>query len=145
MKHKIIGLDENLITDKIELLNNVYHAHCHLKKSVVYCPNCGLKTSSIHSKYRTSFYDLPIQGKPVLIILTKLKYICRNRKCSTKTFTISTDFISPKGKKTKRLIKAIVNLNKDMSSIQTSKNLKDMGIIAKKSAICSYLKKNTNN
>ena len=39
---------------------------------------------------------------------------------------------APKGRKTKRLIKTIVNLNKDMSSIQASKDLYDMGIIAKK-------------
>ena len=32
-----------------------------------------------------------------------------------------------------------------MNSVQTSKNLKELGIIAKKSAICNYLKKNENN
>ena len=36
-------------------------------------------------------------------------------------------------------------INKDISSIQASKDLHDMGIIAKKSSICNYLKKNQNN
>jgi len=142
MSNKIEGLDPRLITDKIELIDGVYIASCHLKKTTTYCPVCGKKTNSVHSMYHSKFYDLPIQGIPVLIDLEKKKYLCRNKDCNTKTFTEKIDFISPKGRKTKRLIKTIVNLNKDLSSVQTSKDLLNMGIIAKKSAICNYLKKN---
>ncbi len=87
---------------------------------------------------------MPIQEIPVLIELERKKYICRNKECPTKTFIEKVDFISPKGRKTNRLIKTIVNLNKDMSSIQASKDLRDMGIIAKKSSICKYLKNQNN-
>lgn len=140
MASKIVGLNPRLITDNIELVDGIYLASCHLRKTTVFCPNCGKKTRSIHSIYYSKFYDLPIQEIPVLIKLERKKCICR-KKCSIKTFIENVDFISPKGRKTKRLIKTIVNLNKDMSSIQASKDLYDMGIIAKKSSICNYLKK----
>lgn len=145
MVNKIVGLGSRLITDNIELVDGIYLATCHLRKTIVHCPNCGKKTNSIHSTYYSKFYDLPIQGIPVIVKLERKKYICRNKNCPTKTFIENVDFISPKGRKTKRLIKTIVNLNKDMSSVQASKDLYDMGIIAKKSAICNYLKKNKNN
>lgn len=145
MISRIVGLNPRLITDSIELVDGIYLASCHLRKTTVFCPACGKKTSSVHSIYYSKFYDLPIQEIPVLIKLERKKYICRNKKCSTKTFIENVDFISPKGRKTKRLIKTIVNLNKDMSSVQASKDLSDMGIIAKKSSICNYLKKNKNN
>lgn len=142
MKIKFNDLDPRMVTDRCVLEDGQYVAECHLKKASITCPACGRKTTSIHSKYSHTFQDLPIQGKPVTITLTKNKYICRNPKCTCKTFTDKTDFISPKGKKTRRLIKSIVKLNVDMSSIQTSKNLETMGIKAKKSAICNYVKKN---
>lgn len=145
MKIKFKGLDPRIIVDSIDLTNGVYHAICHLRKTKVFCPCCNKQTKSIHSSFTHTFYDIPVQNKPVLITLKKNKYICRNKDCSCKTFSDKTDFISPKGRKTKRLIMNIVNLNKDLSSIQTSKDIEPMGIIAKKSAICNYIKKNNSN
>ena len=45
MSNKIEGLDPRLITDKIELIDGVYIASCHLKKTTTYCPVCGKKTN----------------------------------------------------------------------------------------------------
>ncbi len=145
MQIKFNNLDPRIIVDSIEIKDGVYYAVCHLKKTKIICPYCNKQTKSIHSSFTHTFYDIPIQNRPVLITLKKNKYICRNKECSCKTFSDKTDFISRKGRKTKRLIKNIVNLNKDLSSIQTSKDIESMGIIAKKSAICNYIKKNINN
>ena len=137
MKISFKDLESRIITDFVEEKDGVIYTICHLKNKIQLCPCCDKKVT-LHSFLTHTFYDLPIQNKPVLISLTKRKYLCRNKNCDCKTFSDKTDFINPKGRKTKRLIKNIVVLTKDMNSIQTSKNLKELVIIAKKSAICNY-------
>ena len=72
-----------------------------------------------------SFQDHPIQDKKVIIIKNR-KFICENKECSKTTFSEIFNYIEFKSKKSKRLIKHIVDLSMRVSSINASNILKKM-------------------
>lgn len=106
------------------------------------CPYCGKTSSRVHSVYQKEFQDLPLQDKQVTILLNNKKYFCDNQDCSHRTFAERFDFITPKSRKTKRLIEKILKLSTVVSSLSASQILKSDMTIVSKSTICNLLKKN---
>ena len=114
-----------------------------LKKSVN-CPYCARSSSKVHSLYKRSFQDLPIQDKKVVYVLKNRKFFCHNSYCVHKTFAESYDFLAFKGKMTKRLEKSIVEQSLHVSSLTASKQFKRGFAKVGKSTICNLLKKMKN-
>ncbi|MGL5244691.1 MAG: transposase family protein [Sarcina sp.] len=145
------------MNDLIKLLDkNLEYIHHNIEKDTIYinvksikkemrCAYCNNYSTKVHSKYKKSFQDLPIQGMKVIIIIDNRKMFCKNDDCNHITFSEKFKFIHDKAKKTKRLEEKIIRLSLNMSSISASnylkKNLVDIG----KSTICTLLKKRNNN
>lgn len=108
----------------------------------IVCPYCGKTSSRIHSIYQRKFQDLPLQDKQVTIILNNKKYFCDNQDCNHRTFAERFDFITPKSRKTNRLIGKILRLSTMVSSVSAAQILKSDMTIVSKSTICNLLKKN---
>lgn len=106
------------------------------------CPYCGKASLRVHSVYQREFQDLPLQDKQVTILLNNKKYFCDNQDCSHRTFAERFDFITPKSRKTNRLIEKILKLSTMVSSVSASQILKSDMTIVSKSTICNLLKKN---
>jgi transposase len=62
-------------------------------KDTVKCPYCGVESKKVHSHYKKSFQDLPIQGYKVVVTLNNRKMFCNNPYCSKKTFADTFDFL----------------------------------------------------
>lgn len=73
--------------------------------------------------------------------LSLTKYFCDNKDCSHGTFAERFDFITPKSRKTKRLIEKILKLSTIVSSVSAAQILKSDMTIVSKSTICNLLKK----
>lgn len=138
-------LDKNLKFISHEIVDDTIYIHTISNRNEVVCPFCGEISTKAHSHYSKSFQDLPIQGKKVIIILNNRKMFCNNPKCNHKTFAEKFDFISPRGKKTKRLENEIIRLSLNLSSITASKYLKGNIANVGKSTICNLLKKERGN
>ncbi len=78
------------------------------------------------------YLEHKIIGDEVIIYAASNRKICRCPYC---------DFLSQKGKKTKRLIEKIVDVSLNTSSTTASRTLKDGIADVGKSTICSLLKK----
>ena len=50
------------------------------------CPNCGRKSTRVHSQYQRQLSDLPCVWIPVRIIWTVRRFFCENPKCRRETF-----------------------------------------------------------
>jgi transposase len=98
-------------------------------------------SARVHSNYERSFQDLPIQGKKVKVVIRNRKLFCENSDCAKTTFAESFDFLSPKAKKSKRLLQAIVDFSLRTSSVAASEQLRDGVVDIGKSTICNLLKK----
>lgn len=141
--NKIIKmLDQNLEYLSHELMNDTLYISIKSNKESLACPVCGKKSSKVHSRYKKSFKDLPIQGKKVVNVIQNRNMFCINPDCDKYTFAETFEFIDSKGKKTKRLIDEIVRVSLTQSSTSAAKYLSEMTVDIKKSSICNYLKKN---
>ena len=134
-------LDTNLEYIKHEIVNDTLKIWVKSNRKEVICPYCQTVSTKVHSHYERSFQDLPIQGKKVIVIINNKKMFCNNPKCSHKTFAETYKFLSPKGKKTKRLENEIINISMNVSSI-TASNILNRGVAkVSKSTVCNLLKK----
>ena len=106
------------------------------------CPYCGSISPRTHSVYQREIQDIPMQNKQTILLLNTRKMFGTNNECSKKTFSERFDFISPNGKKTKRLIDKILVASTKLSSVNTSALLKVSAVQVSKSSICDLLKKN---
>lgn len=134
-------LDENLEYINHEIKQDTIHIWVKSNRKEVICPKCKTSTKKVHSYYKRSFQDLPIQSKKVIIIINNRKMICKNPDCSTKTFAETYDFLSHKGKKTKRLEKEILNISVNISSISAARVINENIANICKSTICNIIKK----
>jgi hypothetical protein len=105
-------------------------------------PYCHRPSSKVHSHYKKSFQDLPIQDKKVILVLNNRKLFCINEHCKTRTFAETFDFISPKSKKTIRLEKEILHISQHVSSLAAARIINARVATIGKSTICNLLKKN---
>ncbi len=135
-------LDQTLEYISHELIDDTLHIRVKSTKEFLNCPLCGEVSSKVHSRYKKSFQDLPIQGKKVILVIQNRNMFCTNPSCDKYTFAESFGFIDSKGKKTKRLLDEIVRVALTQSSVSAAKYLSETTVNVKKSSICNYLKKN---
>ena len=134
-------LDENLEYISHEIIDNTIYINVLSKNKECKCPYCGELSNKVHSKYKRTFQDLPIQDKKVQVILNNKKYFCYNTKCTRRTFAESFSCFQFKGKKTIRLEKQIFKIAANMSSIAAQNYLRENIANVRKSTICTLLKK----
>ncbi len=134
-------LDEHLEYMRHEMVADTIYIYVKSNRMEIVCPFCGTLSSRKHSVYKRSFQDLPIMGKKTTMILMNRKMFCENPDCSHTTFAEMFDFLSSKGKKTKRLMEKILDVSVNVSSITAAKLLTESVADVGKSTICSLLKK----
>jgi len=137
-------LDNNLKLNSYEIIDGIIYLHVESTKQGLQCPLCGSTSNRLHSRYKRSFQDLPIQGKKVVVILTNRKMFCENPQCERTTFAESFAFLSHKSKKTNRLKDEIFNISNNMSSLAAQRILRGGVATVSKSTICLLLKKRNN-
>lgn len=128
--------NESIIKDKQVILKV-----SSIRQSVK-CPYCGFESTKVHSVYQREIQDIPMQDKQTILLVNTRKMFCTNSECNHKTFAEPFDFVSPKGKKTNRLIQKILLTSAKMSSVNAATLLKADAIKTSKSSICDLLKKN---
>lgn len=138
-------LDENLEYVNHEIIDNIIYVNIISTRVEVVCPYCGNPSSKVHSRYKKSFQDLPIQGIKVEIIINNRKMFCKNPDCNHTTFAENFDFLRFKAKRTKRLDDEIINISMNVSSLTATDLLKNSVANVGKSTVCNLLKKRYTN
>lgn len=138
-------LDKNLAYVDHNVVGDTIFINVISTREYVICPYCQTRSVKVHSYYKRSFQDLPMQSKKVMIILNNRKMLCPNPDCNHKTFAESFDFLPYKAKKTSRLEKEIINISQNVSSLAATQILNIRVAKVGKSTICNLLKKRTTN
>jgi len=50
------------------------------------CPDCGVRSTARHSNYLRCLKDLPVQGRPVRLMVRVARWRCRNPGCQRRIF-----------------------------------------------------------
>ncbi len=78
--------DPGLCLDRVEITAKAVTLCLRTTAAVVPCPLCTRPAHQIHSRYRRSAHDLPIQGRPALLRLTARRFFCRTADCPRRVF-----------------------------------------------------------
>jgi len=124
-----------------ELSGDLIWIYVESNRMEVKCPYCGVVSSKVHSLYERRFRDLPIQGKKTEIVLKNRNYFCYNGNCPNRTFAESFDCLPYKGKRSKRLTEAIIEIALNTSSLTAAATLRKGVADVGKTTICDLLKK----
>jgi len=68
---------------------------------VVGCPSCGTRAVG-HGRRKVKIRDLPMAGRPVVLVWAKRIWWCRDGDCKTTTWTETTDAIGARAALTER-------------------------------------------
>jgi transposase len=128
-----------------QICGDTLYINVKSRRTEAKCPYCGMISRRVHSRYERRFGDLPMQGKKVDIVLDNRKYFCKNPECTKKTFAESFECLPFKGKRSRRLTEAIIELSLNVSSVRASSILKKGTADVGKSTICNLLKKGLSN
>jgi transposase len=127
MEELLKSLDSDLVLIKAVVGEETIELHAKKDTVEETCPYCGEKSKSVHSVYRKTISDLPVQEKMVKIILHKRLFFCRNTDCSRQLFSETLSFVDRYGRRTNRLNKKIKEIAMNMSA-RSAKKVINKGI-----------------
>ena len=95
----------------IAWLRNRIIFHLEVRRQSVPCPQCGVKSSRVHSRYRRRASDLPWSSWPVQLVIHTRKFFCDNLRCLRHIFTETfPGVLAPYARRTQRLEQALLEL-----------------------------------
>lgn len=71
---RLSQLDVSSIEDK----SSCFEISVNTKKPILGCPHCGFSQLYSHDKTEQVFFDTPMQGKPVILKIQRMRYKCRS-------------------------------------------------------------------
>ena len=84
---------------------------------VVGCPECGSRATG-HGRSHTAVRDLPIAGRPTVLMWAKRRWSCCDADCEVNTFSETSEAIAPRAVLTQRARKRLAEMvNVDGDSI----------------------------
>lgn len=137
-------LDPKLIVIKKEIRDGIMYIYCDTQKQKTKCKYCGQESENIHSIYKRTISDLPIQSYKVKLIINVKKYFCNNSKCQHTTFAEPLEFIEDNAIRTKRLDNYINKIGLRTSSKDAERQVKDTYVNISNNTILRIIKKNKN-
>jgi transposase len=106
-----MGMKQNWLTlqslgiriTSVVLIDGVWVVWAQKLGTAAACPRCQVVSSARHSSYQRRFSDLPVQGRPVRIMLTVCRWQCRNAECGQSIFTERLPgILDPSARQTRR-------------------------------------------
>ena len=85
--------------------------HLEARRQSVPCPQCGVKSSRVQSRYRRGASDLPWSSWPVQLVVHTRKFFCDNLQCLRRIFTETfPGVLVPYARRTQRLGQVLLEL-----------------------------------
>jgi transposase len=105
-------LPPGLIIEQVRVDDAGLSARARSRETGAICPNCGLPSKQVHSRYARSLSDLPAHGRRVLVTLTVRRFRCTNGHCARRIFAerFGDDIVAPYARRTARLQSIIHHL-----------------------------------
>lgn len=80
--------------ERVEALVDGTMAQLSSTRSSRSCPDCGVSSRRVHSRYGRQLDDRPVAGRPVRVQLTVRRFFCDTRTCPRRTFVEQIDGVS---------------------------------------------------
>ncbi len=98
-------LPPGLIVEQVQMGDGTVAAAARSGEARSRCPDCGIPSGRVHSRYVRSVSDLPAHGKLVRIALTVRRFRCGTGSCPRMIFAerFGEDIVAPYARRTARL------------------------------------------
>lgn len=96
----LVGIT-GLVVGVQELVDDEWWLYCESTADLVGCPGCGTRAVG-HGRTRSAVRDLPIAGRPCVLVIAKRRWRCPDRDCDMGTWTEQFDEIAPRASLTGR-------------------------------------------
>ena len=102
--------------------------HIKSSKSEQMCPDCGEKSSDVHSTYKRYIQDTPIRNKQTWLHVSVHKYDCINPLCECKVFTEDLPFAGGSQVRTLELSLMALEIARNLGNETASQVLTLLGV-----------------
>jgi transposase len=106
------------------------------------CPRCAVPSSSIHSRYQRHLADLPWSTRPVRLLLTVRKFVCRNPTCRRRIFTkLVPELVAPYARKTHRLVTTLQAIGMALGGAAGARLTQGLGLPASRDTLLRLVRR----
>lgn len=99
-----------LVTDSVTADQDRVLVAAHPAASIAACPDCGVVSTQVHSRYERRLLDLPIAGRSVHLRVQVRRFRCPNRCCTRVVFGEKlADDVAPRGARRTSRLEGIVH------------------------------------
>lgn len=77
---------------------------------MVACPDCGLESARVHSRYARTLADVAVGGRPVLIVLSVRRLFCDSADCGRRTFAEQVEGLTVRYQRRSPLLQHLVEM-----------------------------------
>jgi transposase len=115
--------------------------HMRTCRASTACPQCGRRSTRMHSRYRRILADLPWAGLPTRILLWSRRFFCDTPDCPRRIFTERLPGVAaPHARRTDRLRAWLVHLAVTAGGEPGARLLHQLGIAACGDTVLAHLR-----
>jgi transposase len=96
----LVGMPEFVVLSAVEEDGEVWLL-VETRTSVTACPSCGVRAKA-KDRRETMVRDLPVAGRPTVLVWRKRRWACPDSDCATKTWSETSEQIGPRAVLTHR-------------------------------------------
>ena len=122
------------------LENNHWRASLTSTASCCWCPACGSKSSSVHSRYTRTVADLPVSGNAVTLELHVRRFRCRDPSCPKRIFCERFDDPRRYAQRTERQCAALSGLGIELGGRAGTRASSKLGIVAGRTTVLNAIR-----
>lgn len=104
----LVGLP-GFVVGAHELIDDEWWLYVETEADLVGCPDCGVRAVG-HGRRPTAVRDLPVAGRPVVLVWAKRRWRCPDPDCGRTTWLESSELIAPRASLTARARRRIADM-----------------------------------
>ena len=106
------------------------------------CPDCGVLSTARHSSYLRHLKDLPVQGRPVKLVVHVARWRCRNPDCKRQIFCQRLNEVAHKhARETKRFAEIIQTLGHALGGLPGERLSRQLGLLVSDDTLLRRVKR----
>ncbi len=116
--------------------------HASTRNPTARCPECGVESRRVHSRYTRAIADLPCGGMPVRFRVRLRKFFCDNLDCRSKVFAERLDGVARKyARRTHRQREALEEVGFALGGEARSRLAADLGLPTSPDTLLRYIRR----
>ncbi|CAN5314496.1 hypothetical protein BH24ACT7_BH24ACT7_25810 [soil metagenome] len=104
----LVGMD-GFVVGAQEMVDGELWLFIETTADVVGCGSCGTRAVG-HGRFRTAVRDLPVAGRPTVLVWAKRRWRCPERDCAVGTWSERSDQIAPRAALTQRARRRVADM-----------------------------------